>query len=55
MDAQVAVATEQASPARALAEFAAGLRYEDVPTPVLDLAKLLILDALGCGLAATRY
>ena len=55
MDAQVAVATEQASPARALAEFAAGLCYEDIPTPVLDLAKLLILDALGCGLAATRY
>ena len=52
MDAQV---DQQIGPSRALAEFAAGLRYEDIPQPVLDLAKLLILDALGCGLAATGY
>ena len=38
---------QQIAPARALAEFAAGLRYEDIPPPVLELAKLLILDALG--------
>jgi 2-methylcitrate dehydratase PrpD len=42
-------------PSRALAQFAAGLRYDDIPPRVCDLAKLLILDALGCGLAATGY
>jgi 2-methylcitrate dehydratase PrpD len=52
MDAQL---EQQTSPARALAEFAAGLRYDDIPPPVRDLAKLLILDALGCALAATGY
>jgi 2-methylcitrate dehydratase PrpD len=52
MDAQ---ADQQASPAPALANFAAGLRYIDIPPLVRDLAKLLILDALGCGLAATGY
>jgi 2-methylcitrate dehydratase PrpD len=52
MDAQV---DQQISPARALADFAAGLRYDDIPPPVRALAKLLILDALGCGLAATGY
>lgn len=43
------------APARRLAEFAANLSYEDIPTPVLDRAKLLILDALGCGLASNAY
>ena len=52
MDAQV---DQQASPSRALADFAAGLRYDDIPQPVRELAKLLILDALGCALAATGY
>lgn len=41
-----------APPARTLGDFAAGLRFEDIPGPVLHRAKLLILDALGCGLAA---
>ncbi len=35
---------------RAMADFIAGLRYEDIPQPVLDRIKLLILDALGCAL-----
>jgi 2-methylcitrate dehydratase PrpD len=52
MDAQL---DQQASPSRALADFAAALRYDDIPPQVRDLAKLLILDALGCGLAATGY
>jgi 2-methylcitrate dehydratase PrpD len=52
MDAQVDL---KASPSRALADFAAGLRYDDIPPQVRDLAKLLILDALGCGLAATGF
>ncbi len=52
MDAHI---DRQTSPSRALADFAAGLRYEDIAPSVRDLAKLLILDALGCGLAATGY
>ncbi len=35
---------------RAVAEFVAGLRYEDVPVAVFERLKLLILDSLGCGL-----
>lgn len=38
-----------------LARFAAGLRFEDIPAPVLERAKLHILDALGCGLASNAY
>jgi 2-methylcitrate dehydratase PrpD len=33
-----------------LAEFAAGLRIEDIPRPVVERVKLLALDTLGCGL-----
>ncbi|HEY7967054.1 MAG TPA: MmgE/PrpD family protein [Solirubrobacteraceae bacterium] len=35
-----------------LAEFATGLRLEDVPADTREAAKLHALDALGCGLAA---
>jgi 2-methylcitrate dehydratase PrpD len=35
-----------------LAEFAGALTYDDVPGAVMDAAKLHLLDALGCGLAA---
>jgi 2-methylcitrate dehydratase PrpD len=35
---------------RRLAEFASGLRYEDIPADVRERLKLLILDALGCAL-----
>lgn len=52
MDAHVEA---QLAPSRALAEFAANLRYDDIPPRVRELAKLLILDALGCGLAAAGY
>ncbi|MCC7427067.1 MAG: MmgE/PrpD family protein [Alphaproteobacteria bacterium] len=38
---------------RGLAEFAAGLRWDDVPAPVIAHAKLCILDALGCCLFGT--
>lgn len=31
--------------------FAATLRYEDLPAPVIDAAKRCMVDALGCGLA----
>ena len=33
-----------------MAEFVSGLRYETIPPEVLARVKLLILDALGCGL-----
>ncbi|HEX7054231.1 MAG TPA: MmgE/PrpD family protein [Burkholderiales bacterium] len=40
---------------RRLAEFAAALRYDDVPPMVRNRAKRLALDAIGCGLAAKRF
>ena len=41
------------SPSRAIAEMASGLRLGDVPAPVVERAKLHILDALGLGLASS--
>jgi 2-methylcitrate dehydratase PrpD len=38
-------------PTRILAEFAAGLRYDDLPQRNRDHCKNLILDALACALA----
>ncbi|MCB1511997.1 MAG: MmgE/PrpD family protein, partial [Hyphomicrobiaceae bacterium] len=35
---------------RILAEFAAGLRYDAIPRPVIDHIKLTTLDGLGCCL-----
>ena len=39
---------------RGLARFISNLRYEDIPSEVLHRAKLLILDAIGCGLYASQ-
>ncbi len=36
-----------------LARFAANLRYEDIPAPVIGRAKLHILDSLGVALASS--
>ena len=36
--------------ARRLARFATGLRYEDLPQPIIARAKALVLDQLGCEL-----
>ena len=36
------------------ADFAAGLRFEDVPDALVHKAKLHILDTLGCAIAAAR-
>lgn len=47
--------THALSPARQLAELAAGLRLQDVPQSVIARAKLHILDALGLGLASQAY
>ncbi len=35
---------------RGIADFVAGLRYEDIPAEVIARIKLLILDSLGCAL-----
>lgn len=43
------VAVSVSSPTRALAEFAANLRYEDLPSDLVTLAKQCILDSLGCS------
>jgi len=32
-----------------IARFVSGLRYEDIPTEVIERIKLLILDSLGCA------
>lgn len=36
-----------------MAEYAAGLRYEDLPPDVRELAHLVLLDTLGCALAGS--
>jgi 2-methylcitrate dehydratase PrpD len=38
-----------------LAAFTASLAWDDIPSAVIERAKLHILDALGIGLAASRY
>lgn len=48
-----ATTTFEIPPAQVLADFAAGLTFETVPQAVRTRAKLLILDALGVGLAAS--
>ena len=35
---------------RGMADFVAGLRYEQIPPEVIDRIKLLMLDSLGCAL-----
>ena len=37
-----------------LARWIAGLKADDVPQRVLDRAKHLILDGIGCGLVGAR-
>jgi 2-methylcitrate dehydratase PrpD len=39
---------------RELAEFAAGLRYENLPADVVAMAKRCVLDSLGCGIYGSR-
>jgi 2-methylcitrate dehydratase PrpD len=38
-------------PTQVLAQFAAGLAYDDIPAPVREECKNLLLDALACALA----
>lgn len=41
---------EQIGPTRLGGHWAANLRYEDLPTAVVEHAKLCLLDGLGCGI-----
>ena len=43
------------SAAQQIAAFSADFRLSDVPAPVVERAKLHILDGLGLGLASTAY
>jgi 2-methylcitrate dehydratase PrpD len=36
-----------------MAAFITGAKYEDLPTPALNLAKLCLLDAVGCAIYGT--
>ena len=47
--------TDAAPASRVVADFAAGLRFEDLPRTVVDQAKLLIVDALGVAWASTTF
>ena len=38
----------------AVAQFVSNIKYEDVPTQVMERLKLLILDSIGCGLYGTN-
>ena len=41
------------SPTTRMAQYAAGLRYEDLPRPLVELLKQCVLDTFGVSLAAT--
>lgn len=63
MNAPHATTLEHAAPARAqsrivaenVAQYVSGFRYEDIPQPARERAKLLMLDAVGIALASTHY
>jgi len=46
-------AASRATISARMAEYAAGLRYEGLPSDVRDLAHLVLLDSLGCALAGS--
>jgi 2-methylcitrate dehydratase PrpD len=50
LDGQVSTSIERKGPTRVLAEFAASLRYEDVPAHVISMAKKHTLNIAACAL-----
>ena len=38
-----------------LAQFAKTLRFDDIPRPIRERAKLLMLDAIGIAFASSTY
>ncbi len=51
VDGSPAVGSAQPALAETLASYAAGLRYEDLPSDVVRMAKRTILDTIGCAFA----
>jgi len=49
------VQSNSLSAARSIGNFAANLRYEDIPSRVLKFARQHILDTVGTSLAATHF
>jgi 2-methylcitrate dehydratase PrpD len=48
--------TDAATPlSRVFGDFAAGVRFDDVPSSVVDQAKRLIIDAVGIAYASTTF
>jgi 2-methylcitrate dehydratase PrpD len=47
-------ATDPAGPTGQLATWVAGLTLDDVPSPVVERAKFLLLDGLGCALVGAQ-
>ena len=39
---------------RSLAEWAAGVRYQDLPTDVVTQAKRFLMDSVGCALGGAQ-
>ncbi|MCC6779855.1 MAG: MmgE/PrpD family protein [Hyphomicrobiales bacterium] len=54
MATAVRTASEERTNTQRLADFVVDTPYEAIPAEVLDVAKLLILDSLVCGIAAGR-
>lgn len=54
-DAQVEISRLQTTIAEVLAEFAVRYRADDIPAPVVERAKYLILDAVGNAYASTTF
>lgn len=48
---QDAVASPSIEPTHALASFAAGIEYDEIPPRVREYTKVLLLDALACAVA----
>src|SRR5258708_4121558 len=52
-DSARALSQDSARPlAERLAAYAAGLRYDDLDAATVEQVKLLVVDTLGCGIAA---
>ena len=51
----LAAVASDATISNRLAQFATGLRYEDIPAAVIERAKLHVLDCIGIGLASSGF
>ena len=51
----LAAATTDTAISSTLATFAANLQFEDIPSRVVERAKLHLLDCIGIGLASSGF